>query len=114
MAYNLGMAADAEDGRSPIVVAVSEDRTGATFAIGPATRRMLLRTKFGSRPRPRIFIAYETRETFEPFEHVYGHVLRHIAIILTGVSPERLHELGPIEFRESVTERVLGVIAVVT
>jgi len=104
------MAADAEDGRSPIVVAVSEDRTGTTFAIGPAMRRML-RTGFGARPCPLVFIASETYETREAFEHVHGHVLRHIAIILTGVLPERLHELGPIEFRESVTDRRLGVVA---
>jgi hypothetical protein len=87
----------------PLVVYVSDDRAGVTFALEPRVRRTLQARFVGSHPSPRVFIGQETRAAFEEMHPI----LRQVLLILTGVSEERLRELGPVEFREPVTERVL-------
>jgi len=87
----------------PIVIHVSSDRTGVTFSLALTERRALER-RLGIRPSPRIFVAHETRSAFD---EIHGSMLRQIVLILTGISEERLKELGTVEFREPVTERLL-------
>lgn len=92
------------DELAPLVVAVSDDRSGTTFSLALAARRAL-EGRYHVHPSPRLFVGHETRSEFE---NVHGPMLRQILLILTGLSEQQLRELGRAEFREAVSERVLA------
>ena len=89
----------------PIVVYQSADREGSTFALSTATRRSLEHL-FGAQLRlsPRIFIAHGTRDDYQ---RLHADLANQILILLTGLTPERLAQLGPVEFRDPVTQERL-------
>lgn len=89
----------------PIVIYRTANRDGETFAIDPLCRERL-RERFGDvfRSRQRVFIAHETRADYE---HVHGQIVPQIVVLLTGLSEERLNEVGPVIFVDAVTEREL-------
>jgi hypothetical protein len=93
-------------GSEPIVVYQSADREGSTFGLSSDAQRFL-RAHFGSAVHlaPRVFVAHETRADYD---RLHGSLSRQILMLLTGLSEERLAEVGPIEFRDPVTEQRLG------
>ena len=86
----------------PVVVHRSVDRSGATYALDWRTRKRL-QARYGANPNlpPRVFIA---QESGADYERVHGGVRNLVAQVLTGLSAEQLHEFGPIEFIDPVTE----------
>ena len=86
----------------PLVVYRSSDRTGATYALNLRVRERL-RQQYGDAVHlpPRVFIAHETKDDYQ---RIHGSIRRQIVFLLTGLSEDRLAELGPIEFRDPVTE----------
>lgn len=94
-----------EERTEPLVVYRSVDGSGATYALGWRDRERL-KERFGRAVHlpPRVFIAHET-EADE--ESIREPLRRQIAQLLTGLSEERLAELGPIQFRDPVTERLI-------
>ncbi|HEX2872814.1 MAG TPA: hypothetical protein VHP33_16240 [Polyangiaceae bacterium] len=99
------MAAPALQAQSPIIIHRSVNRDGETFALGPGSLDRL-RREFGQavHPRPRVFIAHETKADYE---HVHGDIAGQVIQILTGVADERLRGLGGVTFRDPVTEQDL-------
>lgn len=97
------MATPAPAPTNEIVVHQSVDREGSTFALSTAARTAI-RGKFGDAVHvaPRIFIAHDTRAAFEA---LHGDFAKYIVALLTGVTVERLAELGPVRFLDPVTER---------
>lgn len=87
----------------PLIIHVNVDGTGITFSLGLSARRRLERD-FGVHASPRVFVGHETRAAFE---EIHGPMLRQLVLVLTGVDEDRLRDVGPIEFREPVTERLL-------
>jgi hypothetical protein len=86
----------------PLVIYRSVDREGATFALDPRSRdRINERFAEGAHVRSRVFIAHETREDYESLR---GDLGEHITILLTGLAPSRLQELGGVVFMDPVTE----------
>ncbi len=93
------------DRDQPIIIYQSADREGSTFELSTPSRRALER-RFGGqlRPAPRIFIAHATRDDYE---RLHGAIGKQIVLLLTGLSEERLSDLGRVEFRDPVTEHRL-------
>ena len=84
----------------------SADRDGVTYGLDLATRRRL-KQRFGSDvcAAPRIFIAYET---VPDFAEILGPRRKQLILLLTGLSEERLKELGSVVFVDPVTEQALA------
>jgi hypothetical protein len=89
----------------PLVIYRSVDGSGATYALDWRDRERL-KKRFGEAVHlpPRVFIAHET-EADE--KSIRQPLRRQIAQLLTGLAEERLMELGPIQFRDPVTERLI-------
>lgn len=89
----------------PLVIHRGVNRDGETFALEPRSLKRL-RAAFGSaaHPRPRIFLAHETRADNE---HVHASMAPQIIMLLTGLAEERLASLGGVIFRDPVTDRDL-------
>lgn len=86
----------------PIVIYRSVNREGQTFALKP-TSRQFLRNRFGSsvHSSPRVFIAHETKANLD---ELHGSIAEQVIHLLTGVSSERLKDIGGVVFRDPVTE----------
>jgi hypothetical protein len=100
-----GMAAPAVQAKVPIVIHRSVNRDGETFALEPGSLERL-RQEFGLaiHPRPRVFIAHESKADYE---HVHGDIAGQVIQILTGMAEERLSAIGGVSFRDPVTEQEL-------
>jgi hypothetical protein len=92
---------------APIVIYCASNREGMTFALKPASREQL-EAKFGpeARLRSRIFIGHETRGHNDA---IHGTFASQVVQLLTGLSEERLKELGDVVFRDSQTDTDLAV-----
>ena len=90
----------------PIVIYESSNRAGTTFALSPHTE-MALERKLGDtfKPAPRIFIAHATKDDTE---RLHVRLWRQILMLLTGLPEDRLAELGKVEFRDAVTEKLIA------
>lgn len=86
----------------PVVVHRSVDRSGATYALDWRTRERL-RARYGADLHlpPRVFIA---QESGADYERIHGGVRNLVVQLLTGLTVERLRDLGPVEFVDPVTE----------
>jgi len=89
----------------PIVIYRSVNRDGQTFGLAPRSRNRL-RDQFGDRLHlhPRVFIAHETKADYDS---MYGDLANQIALFLTGLSLERLKDLGGVSFVDPVTEQAV-------
>lgn len=94
-----------EDEADPIVIHRSVNRDGATFALDRRSLRRI-QAAFGSaaRFRARLFI---THEGAADFKAVQGAIAPQVVLLLTGLSEERLQELGGVIFLDPVTEEEL-------
>ena len=90
----------------PLIVSCSADRDGVTYGLDLATRRRL-KQRFGNdvHTARRIFIAHDTASSFE---EIHGPLRKQLVSLLTGLSEDRLKELGPVEFRDPATEGALA------
>ena len=88
----------------PLVIHRSTDRSGATYALSPATEARIRRAFPAAHIPPRVFVAHETKADYEA---IHGSIRRQIVQLLTGLDEERLSSLGPVSFRDPVTERVI-------
>ncbi|MEY4580610.1 MAG: hypothetical protein RL701_5313, partial [Pseudomonadota bacterium] len=87
----------------PIVIYLSVNREGATFALKP-TSRALLKMRFGEdvHIRTRIFITHESQADYAA---VHSDLASQVVQILTGLSVQRLTDGGyAVEFRDPETE----------
>lgn len=85
------MAAAQESEDNVITIDVSRASDGATFALYPLSSEYLRSLNPGVRLWPRVFIA---RESMSDFQQLDVSLQRQVIQLLTGMSPERLHELG--------------------
>ncbi len=75
-----------------IIINVGQQLDGDTFRLHPRSKAELLKRFPGrSLPTTSIFTSYETKYNLES---MYGSVLRHVAMVLTGFSEDQLEELG--------------------
>ena len=92
-----------EEQAEPFIVYRSVDGSGATYALSRRFREHL-KERFGHAVHlpPRVFIAHETEADYKS---IHGSLRRQIVQLLTGLSEDRVKELGTIQFRDPVTER---------
>ena len=91
----------------PIVVYVGSSADGTSFALDPVSQRRV-REAFPdvSVSTRHIFIAHDTRESFD---RSVGRFEDQIAVLLTGVSTDRLaHQFPFVSFRDPRSEREVG------
>jgi hypothetical protein len=91
--------------RKPVEILRSVNRDGETYALSPGTKERL-RATFGDdvRARSRLFISHETRADYD---HVHKDIAAQVVILLTGLTEDRLRDLGGVRFLDAVTEREL-------
>jgi len=86
----------------PLIIYRSVNGNGETYAL-EARSLQRIREKLGSgHVRARVFLSHETGADFE---HIHGHIVPQIVMLLTGVPEERLRPLGRVTFRDPLTER---------
>jgi hypothetical protein len=91
---------------APLVVYVGRSLDGTSFALDP-TSQQRVRDAFASvSPSTRhVFISHDTREDLK---HTVRRLEQQIAIVLTGVTAERLAErFKSISFRDPSSQRVV-------
>jgi len=94
-------------GDDPIVVYAGHSLDGTSFALDPVSQERVREAFPGVRVSTRhIFIAHDTRENFE---QSIGRFEDQIAMLLTGVSADRLGEQFPfVSFRDPRSRREMG------
>jgi hypothetical protein len=87
----------------PIVIYRSVNREGATFALKPGSRERL-KERFGDAMhlRARVFISHETQADYEALR---SDLASQVVQLLTGLSTERLTEVGGVVYRDPETEQ---------
>jgi hypothetical protein len=96
---------EGQDGRSgPVEILIGRQGDGSTYSLHPNSLK-LIRQRFPQvHPRPTVSIGSDTRTGIE---HSSGSVYNQVAIILTGLSLERLKELGGYRVVDPLTDLVL-------
>ena len=91
----------------PIVVYVGSSLDGTSFALDPLSQQRIREAFPGVSVSTRnVFIGHDTREDFE---HSIGRFEDQIAMLLTGVSADRLSQKFPfVSFRDPRSEREVG------
>lgn len=94
-------------GGDPIVVYVGSSLDGTSFALDPISQQRVREAFPGVRVSTRhIFIAHDTRE---PFEQSIGRFEDQIAMLLTGVSADRLMARFPVvSFQDPRSKQKVG------
>ena len=86
----------------PLIIYRSVNREGATFALKPGSRERV-QSRFGdaAHVRPRIFIAHDTRVNYD---EMHVGLASQVVQLLTGLSSQRLQELGEVVFLDPETD----------
>ncbi|HEY4117678.1 MAG TPA: hypothetical protein VGM56_07480 [Byssovorax sp.] len=89
----------------PIVIFRGVNRDGATYELDPRSSTRL-RERFGAAAhlRARVFISHETRADYDDMDVALAPQL---VMLLTGLSEDRLAELGGVAFYDPVEDRPL-------
>lgn len=86
--------------RSVILVGLQAD--GTTYSLHPAFRRRLREAFPTARPAPSVFIGSDTKADFES---LHGPMWEQIAILLTGLSLQKLTDFGQVIVRDPMSGR---------
>lgn len=101
-----------KSGRTPLVIYVGRSLDGTSFALDPTSQQRVRDAFPGVAVSTRhVFIAHDTSEDLK---HTVGRLEEQIAIVLTGVTPERLAEhFKSLSFRDPHSHREVARLAVV-
>ena len=75
----------------PVVINIGRQSDGCTYQLNPRSRVEIQRRFPGAHPAPSVFVGYETQSDFEP---IHGPMWKQVAIMLTGLSWEKIEEMG--------------------
>ena len=89
-----------EPPKEPIFIYLGARSDGVTYQLDPASRERL-RAVQGARPVNRVFIAYDTKANGEQEHEAFD---QQAVQLLTGLSAERLAELGGVELYDPRTQ----------
>lgn len=89
----------------PIVIYRTVNGNGETFALKPSSARRI-RDHFHVEPRPRVFIAHDTKADFDA---VRGDVVNAVIELLARVTKDELSKHARVEFQDPVLDTVLRV-----
>ena len=87
-----------------LVINVGRSFDGWVFELEPRSRQKVQAAYPPITPVGRVAIGYETRSDFE---QVHGPIWNQVAILLTGLSPQRLSKIGDCRFVDAMTGRTL-------
>jgi hypothetical protein len=88
----------------PVKILVGRQSDGSTYSLHPNSLK-LIRERFPQvRPHPTVFIGSDTQADYEAS---LGSIYNQVAIILTGLSPRMLNELGGYRVGDPLTDLVL-------
>lgn len=89
----------------PLVIYRDTDRDGATYTLSAESARRVREAFPGAHLPPRIFVAHETRADYET---IHESMRSQIVLLLTGLSEAQRARLGPVRYRDPVSEEDLG------
>ena len=88
--------------QTPIIILAGLQADGTTYQLHPSSRNRV-RERFPSATQaPSVFVGYETQADFES---LHGPMWGQIAMMLTGLSLEKLEGLGHVVVRVATTGR---------
>jgi len=87
-----------------IIVDVGRQMDGATFRLSPKTRVMLAGRNLGKPLATSVFVTFDTKEAFE---RKHGSMWNHIVEMLTGLTKDKIEELGGFRFEDPADREVL-------
>jgi len=86
-----------------IIVDVGKQMDGATFRLNPKTHAFLSSRFENLRPPSSVFVSNETAADFKRY---YGPLGKELVVLLTGLSEDKIEELGGFKFVDPVGGRV--------
>jgi hypothetical protein len=90
-----------EKAGGPLVIYVGRQATGCAYELGPLSRKRIKEIFPQTPSAPKVFVGYETKQDFE---RIHGPLWEHVAIILTGLTPDQIDRLGGIRLYDPITE----------
>jgi hypothetical protein len=88
----------------PLEIAVGWQNDGGVYMLQPWDKRRIHETYPEAIVIPRMLVGYDETENFERFHRPYW---QQIALMLTGLTPERIARFGGIRLWDAGTEKVL-------
>ena len=85
----------------PIEILVTRQHDGTTYQLRPRSRERIEVRYPEVHCTRSIFVGYDTESDFK---HYHGPLWKQIVLILTGLTAERLAELGGYKIYDSTTE----------
>jgi hypothetical protein len=80
----------------PIIILAGVQSEGTTYQLHPVSKDRLAEAFPGVQQAPTVFVGYDTQADFET---IHGPMWAQIAMLLTGVSLEKLLEIAPVLIR---------------
>jgi hypothetical protein len=83
-----------------ITIQVGQQIDGYTFRLQPKSRQWIIQNFSEVHPVASVFISFDNRKNFE---EVHGSIWHQIITLLTGLSIEKIREIGGFSIIESKT-----------
>jgi hypothetical protein len=88
----------------PIEILVGRQSDGCTYGLSPTSRKLIRKRYPEARMAPSVFISTDTQSDFEATQ---GPIWDQVAIILTGLSEDKLREFGGYRIYDPMNKRNL-------
>ncbi len=98
------MKRPSRDPASAIEIIASPHRDGCSYEVHPRSRRALRDRYPQVALAPSLFVGYDTEKDFEA---LHGKMWTQIVTLLTGLSPDRLADLGGVYIVNADDESIL-------
>jgi hypothetical protein len=95
---------EANEGGGPVVILLGRQTDGNTYSLHPNSLKLIRRHFPQVRPQPTVFIGSDTQAGSEA---AGGPIYDQVAILLTGLSPEKLATIGGYRIVDPITDLVL-------
>ncbi len=89
-----------------VVVTVAFEHEGVTYSLHPNTALRVREAFPGVATAPTVYVGYATKGDFE---QVHGPLWPQVLTLLTGVSVDRLRQLGPVLLWSPQTDEITEV-----
>jgi len=86
----------------PIEILVGYEADGVVYQLPPREKRRILALDLPTKPVRRVFVGYDTKEQFE---QTFGPIAGQALLLLTGMTPRKINELGGVRIRSSASDK---------
>jgi len=89
----------------PIEIYIGRQGDGCTYQLHPKSRKRIMEHYPSIDPASRLFVGYPTKNEFEK---IHGPILKHVVMVITGLSEEQINELGGFSIYDPVSEKEIA------